>query len=280
MNNREHDSYYYILGIQPGASADEIKSAFRRLTEQHHVDNDQSLDAEMKYMEIQTAYRALLNLSAGKTSFETNYTQQTEQAGSQNQPNQQNQQAGNQQKNTSSEEVPWYVKDIRDWETEHTAYRSTPRIPFSVDGLPSILKASFNELHYHIFKAALIAAFLSCFSNGSEPVRHWNFIIMPYVNLLLLFYPISFIFLLLFRYYLISSAWPALKQVLAAGIYGAVLMFIIPRLYTIDGFFSGSPGSLNANTLHVIWTGLLSSIAAWFIIANPIPPITSTQHDL
>ena len=58
--NKERDSYYYILGLQPGASLGEIKSAFRRLVKLYHADHDQSLDAEMKYREIQAAYKELL----------------------------------------------------------------------------------------------------------------------------------------------------------------------------------------------------------------------------
>jgi len=274
MNSRERESYYYILGVQPGASTAEIKSAFRRLVKLYHADQDQSLDAEMKYREIQTAYRELLKQPASKAGFGANYTQQTTQTGHQKQQDESG------QRNTSSNETPWYVtKDIRDWETEHTAYRSAPRISFKLENLPLILKASFNELHYHIFKAALILALISCIAPPARSAFAPPFIIMPYVNLLLLFYPISFIFLLLFRYYFIPSAWPPIKQILAAGIYGAVLMFLITRFYTIEGFFTGSWRSLNASTLHLVWTGIFYSVAAWIIIANPIPSITSTPYD-
>jgi len=62
--NKESNSHYYTLGLQPGASPSEIKSAFRRLVKLYHADKDQSLDAEMKYREIQTAYRALLKQSS------------------------------------------------------------------------------------------------------------------------------------------------------------------------------------------------------------------------
>jgi len=58
--NKERESYYYTLRIQPGASAAEIKSAFRRLIKLYHPDHDKSLGAELKYKEIQTAYEELL----------------------------------------------------------------------------------------------------------------------------------------------------------------------------------------------------------------------------
>jgi len=71
--NKERDSYYYTLGIQPGASQVEIKSAFRHLVKLYHADHDKSLDAEMKYMEIQTAYKALLKqTSVNQTGSWTN----------------------------------------------------------------------------------------------------------------------------------------------------------------------------------------------------------------
>jgi len=57
--NKERDSYYLTLGLQPGTSSDEIKSAFRRLSKLYHPDHDSSLDAEMKYREIRAAYDAL-----------------------------------------------------------------------------------------------------------------------------------------------------------------------------------------------------------------------------
>ena len=55
--NKERDSYYFILGLQPGgASPEEIKSAFCDLTKLYHPDHDKSLDAEMKYKKIRAAY--------------------------------------------------------------------------------------------------------------------------------------------------------------------------------------------------------------------------------
>jgi len=59
MMNKEQDYYYYILGLKPGASLDEIESAFRRLVKLYCADRDQSLDAEMKYREIQVADNVL-----------------------------------------------------------------------------------------------------------------------------------------------------------------------------------------------------------------------------
>ena len=59
-------SFYVILGIQEGASKEEIKAAYRKLVKLHHPDNfasgtesQQKMAAE-KFIEIQNAYEALL----------------------------------------------------------------------------------------------------------------------------------------------------------------------------------------------------------------------------
>ena len=83
----ERESYYYTLRLQPGASTAEIKSAFRRLVKLYHPDHDQSLDAEVKYREIQTAYKELLKKpfignTVSNAPSGANYQQQTAQAAS------------------------------------------------------------------------------------------------------------------------------------------------------------------------------------------------------
>ena len=56
MTNRD---YYEILGIQRGASEDEIKAAFRKLARQYHPDVNKEADAEEKFKEINEAYGVL-----------------------------------------------------------------------------------------------------------------------------------------------------------------------------------------------------------------------------
>jgi molecular chaperone DnaJ len=51
--------YYEILGVPKGASADEIKSAFRRLARQYHPDVSTEENAEEKFKEINEAYGVL-----------------------------------------------------------------------------------------------------------------------------------------------------------------------------------------------------------------------------
>ena len=52
--------YYEVLGVQRGASQDEIKRAFRRLAQKHHPDvNEEKAEAEARFKEINEAYQVL-----------------------------------------------------------------------------------------------------------------------------------------------------------------------------------------------------------------------------
>ena len=67
---------YEVLGIKPGASQDEIKSAYRKLVKQYHPDQfrDNPLQelAEEKLAEINEAYSMLTNGSAGSNNYSSN----------------------------------------------------------------------------------------------------------------------------------------------------------------------------------------------------------------
>src|SRR4051794_11578001 len=57
--------YYEVLGVQKGASADEIKKAYRKVAMQHHPDRNQGdSTAEDKFKEAAEAYEVLSD--AGK----------------------------------------------------------------------------------------------------------------------------------------------------------------------------------------------------------------------
>ena len=52
--------YYEVLGLQKGASENDIKRAYKRLASKHHPDKNQgSKDAEEKFKEINAAYEVL-----------------------------------------------------------------------------------------------------------------------------------------------------------------------------------------------------------------------------
>ena len=51
--------YYEVLGLSKGASADEIKKAYRKLSKQYHPDLNKEEGAEAKFKEIAEAYEVL-----------------------------------------------------------------------------------------------------------------------------------------------------------------------------------------------------------------------------
>ncbi len=51
--------YYEVLGLQRGASADEIRRAYRKLAREYHPDVNKSEDAATRFAELQEAYDVL-----------------------------------------------------------------------------------------------------------------------------------------------------------------------------------------------------------------------------
>jgi DnaJ-class molecular chaperone len=54
------EEYYLTLGLQSGATPDEIQAAFQQISEKYHPDNDGSIDAQMKLHEAREAFNALM----------------------------------------------------------------------------------------------------------------------------------------------------------------------------------------------------------------------------
>ena len=65
--------YYNTLGLQAGASTDEIKKAYRKKARQYHPDLNQSPDARDMFIKATEAYELLLSISTGKDAGEEEY---------------------------------------------------------------------------------------------------------------------------------------------------------------------------------------------------------------
>src|SRR5262252_4334861 len=55
----EFRDYYKILGVERAASADQIKTAYRRLARKYHPDVSKEANAEARFKEMQEAYEVL-----------------------------------------------------------------------------------------------------------------------------------------------------------------------------------------------------------------------------
>jgi curved DNA-binding protein CbpA len=59
MTTTTATDYYALLGVPPGATTAQIKSAYRKLAKQYHPDVNDSPDAAEKFREITEAYDTL-----------------------------------------------------------------------------------------------------------------------------------------------------------------------------------------------------------------------------
>ena len=55
----KYKDYYEILGVTRNASAQEIKSAYRKLARKYHPDVNKAPGAKEKFQKIQNAYEEL-----------------------------------------------------------------------------------------------------------------------------------------------------------------------------------------------------------------------------
>jgi len=61
------NDYYQILGVSQSASAEEIKSAYRKLALQYHPDRNKTKEGEEKFKEVTKAYEVLSDEQKRKT---------------------------------------------------------------------------------------------------------------------------------------------------------------------------------------------------------------------
>lgn len=75
---------YEILGVDPSASDEEIKKAYRRLSRKYHPDaninNPNKDQAEAKFKEIQAAYTQIMKQREQKDTYGSFYNNQRQQS--------------------------------------------------------------------------------------------------------------------------------------------------------------------------------------------------------
>lgn len=69
MSTDKLDHYCQVLGVQRGASEEEIKEAFRELAKKYHPDRNPDWVAGQAMKEINEAYQTLLELNKGTAAY-------------------------------------------------------------------------------------------------------------------------------------------------------------------------------------------------------------------
>ncbi|MCL1940430.1 MAG: J domain-containing protein [Synergistaceae bacterium] len=238
----DRNYYYKILGLEPGATPEEIKTAFRRLVKFYHPDRGSSFDAEMMYKEIHEAYKTLIEQPFGETcaSHTSGHHHPKREA--------------HHYSNHSSGKTR-QAADDHDWEEWATRMSG---IPFELKNLPSIFSSSLNEMSIENFILALGCAYLSCDPIGFNRFTRIAASLQPYSKLVILFYIVSWIFLILLRYYFahfLPSALAFLMRFVAGVLYGLMLVFLITCFYTVP------EGSL-------FLVGSLAAVSAWALMLD------------
>ena len=129
---------------------------------------------------------------------------------------------------------------------------SGKRIPFEWKLLLSIFNSSIKEMsitHFLSGALALGCALISCI--GGEH----NVPMQPYCKLAALFYIVSWIFFIVFRYYFAPSTWPFFMRIVVGTLYGLILIFLVICFYTIS-------------MEDLIWTGFWASASVWILIID------------
>ncbi|MEF9996121.1 MAG: DnaJ domain-containing protein, partial [Burkholderiaceae bacterium] len=55
----KYKDYYAILGVERGATEDDVKKAYRKLARKYHPDVSKEKDAEAKFKDVNEAYQTL-----------------------------------------------------------------------------------------------------------------------------------------------------------------------------------------------------------------------------
>ncbi|MCL2767155.1 MAG: hypothetical protein FWE49_00265, partial [Synergistaceae bacterium] len=158
----------------------------------------------------------------------------------------------------SSKQAAWTSEDWDNWakQAKWTSdyMEDNDKIPLKLKNLLSIFFRSLNALfsdNYFICKVFFLLVFVLLSCGASK----FSTSLQPYSNLVILFYVISWIFFIFFRYYYAPSLWPYLIRTVAGMFYGAILVFLIACFYSVSG-------------ADLLRAGLCSAISVWFLLSD------------
>ncbi|MCL2146604.1 MAG: DnaJ domain-containing protein [Synergistaceae bacterium] len=204
---RERKYYYEILGLRPGASNAEVKSAYRSLVKLYHPDRDPSLAAEVMYNEIRDAYNKLLNWdNSDRTRADPIYQP----------PKRATQTTSGSQDDSKRNEV---------WDTDETSMGSNYR----VDEFSYSLKDFFEGVAISLSKLTRLEIFIIIAVYGFLCIP---IVGSPYTVFAVFFYVISWIIFVIFRYY-IAFSFPPHRIILIGICYGYTVGFLVNYLLEI-----------------------------------------------
>ena len=254
--NGKREYYYKILGLKPGATPDEIKSAYRRLVKFYHPDRDNSPDSQSMYKEINIAYKALHNqATAGETDINSvinrNYSKKTAQASgykykkaqqsnaNSSKETKQNSSYGYERAQQSNANNSGNYNQQSEGMSEELKKHYEGKISFELQNLALIFRHSLRELlTINNYEPLLLKVFISSCLMIIGPISSVGRIPEP-INrvgsLMALFFITSLVLFIYIRYYFQPSKWSILARFIAANTYGAILSLIIVFFYPFLG---------------------------------------------
>ena len=241
--NEKLEYYHKVLGLKPGATPGEVKAAYRRLIKLYHPDRDNSLNTLLMYQEINNAYKVLLNQPAVAETdvnfaFNSSYSKKTSQTSNDSskraQSNADSSKRTSQTSNYGFERAQHLNTNNRDnlkqksvmaFEKFKKDYKS--KIPFKLQNLPAIFLRSLSELladsKNSLGKVCISLMFIVMYFRNSHLFQYR----IPPGILFVLFYVISLVLFVFFRYYFKPSTWPISLRIVAAITYGATITLLV-----------------------------------------------------
>jgi hypothetical protein len=239
--NKEYDYSYRILGLRPGASPSEIKSAYRRLVKLYHPDRDPSQDSVVMYIEIRAAYDKLFNMDhSSKTGTYTDTRTGTNTGTGASAGTGAGVGTGTGTSTAYSSGSMGSKRASRNFASGHN--KNKRNIPFEFMRLPHIFINSLKQMTVSFILFEIAAMLFVCRSTIKE----------PYAIMAISYHIASWFFFVFFRYYFATSEWPIYKRVMSAVLYGLILLIMITLSYSMQ-----------------ISDTIFATLYAWYIMAHP-----------